>query len=111
MPAGKTPLVLNMDETACKLFYASQAGAIASEPFALAGRQGKIAQQASVGNTKAALSLVALLCNNQKIQAHLPQFLIGNENILPVLGFVRPAQRRGSPSQRADFTRKECLGE
>ena len=34
-------------------------------------------------DTKAALSLVAVLCNDEHIQRVLPQFILGNENILP----------------------------
>ena len=83
MPAGKTALRLNMDETTLRLFYSAAEGVIASEPIALAGRRGRLAQKATRGQTRGALSLVALLCDDSSIQPRLPQYVIGNETVLP----------------------------
>ena len=83
IPANKQPLILNMDETQCKKFYNSKDGVIAGEPLARAAKKGEKAQQVTLRDTKAALSLVAVLCNDEHIQRVLPQFILGNENILP----------------------------
>ena len=42
LPAGKTALRLNMDETTLRLFYDAAKGVIASEPIAQAGRNEEI---------------------------------------------------------------------
>ena len=83
IPEGKTPLLLNMDETACSLFYGGADGVLAGEPIALAARRGVLAQSATRGETRSNLSLVALLCDDPSIQAKLPQYIIGNEHMLP----------------------------
>ena len=83
IPEGKTPLLLNMDETACSLFYDGADGVLAGEPIALAARRGVLAQKATRGETRSNLSLVALLCEDSGIQAELPQYIIGNEHVLP----------------------------
>ena len=83
IPEGKTPLLLNMDETACSCFYEASEGVLASEPIALAARRGLLAQNATRGQTRSNLSLVALLCEDTSIQAELPQYIIGNEHVLP----------------------------
>ena len=82
IPEGKTPLLLNMDETACCLFYGCASGVLASEPIALAAQRGLLAQNASRGQVRSNLSLVALLCEDTGVQAELPQYIIGNEHDL-----------------------------
>ena len=72
-----------MDETTLRLFYDAAEGVIASEPIALAGRRGRLAQKATRGQTRGALSLVALLCDDSSVQPRLPQYVIGNEHVLP----------------------------
>ena len=83
IPDGKKPLLLNMDETACCLFYDGASGVLASEPIALQARRGLLAQNATRGQTRSNLSLVALLCEDSAIQAELPQYIIGNEHVVP----------------------------
>ena len=72
-----------MDETACSLFYDGASGVLASEPIALEARRGVLAQNATRGQTRSNLSLVALLCDESGVQAELPQYIIGNEHVLP----------------------------
>ena len=84
IPFGKKPLMLNMDETACRLFYESKPGILATRAIAKSASRGLLSQQAKRGNTRASLSLVALICDDSSIQPKLPQFLLGNEHILPV---------------------------
>ena len=74
---------MNMDETACRLFYESKPGILATRAIAQSAAKGLVSQQVKKGNTRASLSLVALLCDDTSIQPKLPQFLIGNEHILP----------------------------
>ena len=83
IPEGKTPLLLNMDETACSLFYEAGTGVLASEPIALEARRGLLAQSGTRGQTRSNLSLVALLCDDSAVQAELPQYIVGNEHVLP----------------------------
>ena len=71
-----------MDETTIRLFYDAAEGVIASEPIAQAGRKGRLAQQATRGQTRGALSLIALLCDDSSVQPRLPQYVIGNEHVL-----------------------------
>ena len=59
---GKTPLLLNIDETACSLFYDDADGVLAGELIALAAGRGVLAQNARRGETRSNLSLLALIC-------------------------------------------------
>ena len=72
-----------MDETACRLFYDGTDGILASEPIARAARKGRLAQNVTRGQTRSVVSLVALLCEDSRVQAELPQYIIGNEHVLP----------------------------
>ena len=72
VPAGKTALRLNMDETSLRLLYDAAKGVIASEPIAQAGRRGRLAQKATRGQTRGALSLIALICDESSVQPRLP---------------------------------------
>ena len=72
-----------MDETACSLFYDNADGVLAGEPIALAARRGLLAQNVTRGKTRSNLSLIAVLCSDSGIQAELPQYIIGNEHVLP----------------------------
>ena len=72
-----------MDETGCCLFYDAAKGVLASEPIALEARRGRLTQKATRGETRSTLSLVALLCEDTAVQAELPQYIIGNEHVLP----------------------------
>ena len=81
---GGAALRLNMDETTLRLFYDAAKGVIANEPpSAQAGRRGRLAQKATRGQTRGALSLIALLCDDSSVQPRLPQYVIGNEQVLP----------------------------
>ena len=91
LPPNKQPLLLNMDETACRLFYDPAKGVLASELVALAARRGRVTSSVTTAQTRSVLSLVALLCNDSSIQPRLPQYILGNEHVLQtsVLGELR----------------------
>ena len=78
LPPNKQPLLLNMDETACRLFYDPAKGVLASELVALAARRGRVTSSVTTAQTRSVLSLVALLCNDSSIQPRLPQYILGN---------------------------------
>ena len=82
LPPNKQPLLLNMDETACRLFYDPAKGVLASELVALAARRRKVTSNVSTAQTRSVLSLVALLCHDSSIQPNLPQYILGNEHVL-----------------------------
>ena len=106
IPEGKTPLLLNMDETACCLFYDGASGVLASEPIALQARRGLLAQNASRGQTRSNLSLVALLCDDSEVQAELPQYIIGNEHVLPA-AVVAQLQMEGALLRNVRVLRRQ----
>ena len=91
LPPNKQPLLLNMDGTACRLFYDPAKGVLASELVALAARRGRVTSSVTTARTRGMQSLVALLCNDSSIQPHLPQYILGNEHVLQtsVLGQLR----------------------
>ena len=91
LPANKQPILLNMDETACRLWYDPAKGVLASQLVALAARRGRVTTGVTTAQARSVLSLVALLCNDSSIQPRLPQYILGNEHVLPasVLGDLR----------------------
>ena len=109
LPRSKQPLLLNMDETACRLFYDPAKGVLATELVALAARRGSVASSVAAAQTRSVLSLVALLCNDSSIQPHLPQYILGNEHVLQsnVLGELR-RDRSLSPNVHI-VRRKKCM--
>ena len=82
LPPNKQPLLLNMDETACRLFYDLAKGVLASELVALAARRGRVTSGVTTAQTRSVLSLVALLCNHSSIEPRPPQYSPGNEHVL-----------------------------
>ena len=91
LPPNKQPLLLNMDEMACRLFYDPATRVLASELVALAVRRRQLTQNASTAQTRSVLSLVAVLCNDSSLQPRLPQYNLDNEHVLQasVLGELR----------------------
>ena len=83
IPEGTTPVLLNMDEAACSSFYDGASGVLGRKPIALEARRGVLAQNATRGQTLRNLSLGALLCDESGVQAELPQYVIGDEHVLP----------------------------
>ena len=51
LPPNKQPLLLNMDETACRLFYDPAKGVLASELVALAARRGRVTSSVTTAQT------------------------------------------------------------
>ena len=75
-------LRMNLDETACKLWYKPRKGNIAC-PLLAAAREGSLVQDVSPGMQKAALSHMGLICYTPSLQPEMPQFILGNEHVLP----------------------------
>ena len=82
LPAGRKLLRLNLDETACKLYYKPRKGALADEAMATAQREGRLVQNVDAGRQKAAVSHMALICDSPALQPKMPQFILSNEYIL-----------------------------
>ena len=82
IPAGKKPLRLNFDETSCRLFYEAREGVLGSEPIAACSKKGFIAHRVTRGQSRGALSLLAVIGDDPEIQPKLPQVIIGNQHIL-----------------------------
>ena len=109
LPPSKQPLLLNMDETACRLFYDPAKGVLAIELVALAARRGRVTSSVTTTQTRSVLSFVALLYNDSSIQPRPPQCTLGNEHVLQacVLGELR---RGGSLSPTVHILRRKMHG-
>ena len=82
LPPGRKVLRLNVDETACRLYYKPRKGDLADASIATALKDGRLVQNVDAGRQKAALSHMALLCDSSALQPHMPQFILGNEHVL-----------------------------
>ena len=82
MPDGRKLLRMNLDETTCKLWYKPQKGNIAGT-LVTATREGSLVQDVSPGMQKASLSHMGLICDTPPLQPEMPQFILGNEYVLP----------------------------
>ena len=79
IPHHKKILRMNMDETACKLFYTPRQGMLAGKAVARDARRGLHARRATMHQKRSMISHVALICDNSTLQPCLPQFLVANE--------------------------------
>ena len=82
LPEGRELLRLNLDETACKLYHKPRKGDLADKNIAAAHREGSLVQYVDLGQQKAALSHMALVCDVPALQPQMPQFIVGNEHVL-----------------------------
>jgi len=83
VPKDKKPLRMNFGETSCRLFCEAAPGILGSESVATSAKKGFITQQVTRHQTRGALSLLAVLCDDTTIQPSVPQVIIGNERCLP----------------------------
>lgn len=77
IPAGRTPLRINLDETAICLYQGARMGNI----FAPSGSPA--VQNVSLGRRRTYMTHVAIICDAPHIQPLLPQILICNERTIP----------------------------
>ena len=74
------PLRMNIGETSCCLFYEAAPGMLESESVATSAKKDFIIQQVTRHQTRGALSLLAVLCDDSTIQPIVPQAITGNEH-------------------------------
>jgi hypothetical protein len=79
--AGRTPLLINLDETSVALTQEGGAGAVvtAKTPGGC-GRKG--GSRAVLADRRAAITHVALATEDHNVQPYLPQVLLGNKRLL-----------------------------
>ena len=78
----KPLLVVNWDETACRLHYPTGKGLCARKVSPLAKRLQQPTLSVSIARKRASFTHVALICNDERIQPLLPQVVLGNEHML-----------------------------
>ena len=78
----KPLLVVNWDETACRLHYPTGKGLCLRRASPLSKRLRQPTQSVSMPRKRASLTHVALICNDETLQPALPQIVIGNEHML-----------------------------
>ena len=81
-PANKKIIHINLDETSCRLCGDTNKGAVAvgadiSRKVALQGEH-----RASLSDRRAAVTLVAIVCDDREIQRELPQIVIGSAKVV-----------------------------
>ena len=77
VPAGKKPLIINLDETAVCLFQGTERGTV------IVGKKRKREEPVQRVNRAARrtyVTHVALICDQPAYQQYLPQIIIGNEH-------------------------------
>lgn len=72
VPDGKTALVLNLDETSVPYAFSNRRGNV----VAGAAAHGKVKR----GDTRGAVTHVAIITHDSAVQARLPQYIIGNHH-------------------------------
>ena len=77
IPAGRTPLRINLDETDICLYQGARMGNIFAPSGSLA------VQNVSLGMRRTYMTHVAIICDAPHIQPLLPQILICNERTIP----------------------------
>ena len=81
VPAGKKPLMINLDETAVCMFQGTARGTI------MVGKKRKREQpiqRVNRASRRTYLTHVAIICDNPSYQKYMPQMVIGNEHTLLV---------------------------
>lgn len=77
VPAGKTPLRINLDETSVALFQGGSRGTIFFRKKKQRPEEEPV-ERASLGKRRRCLTHVGLICDRRELQPLLPQVLIGN---------------------------------
>ena len=78
----KQLLVINWDETACRLHYSGGRGFCTRAAEGDASSQPRLMQHAPTSRKRGSLTHVALVCTDSAIQPKLPQIVMGNERTL-----------------------------
>lgn len=76
VPAGKSILRINLDETSICAFQ----GGVAGNIFSTKRRLSEPIESAPLGKRRRCLTHVALICDKPELQPLMPQILIGNES-------------------------------
>ena len=79
LPAGKSFLRINLDETSVCLFQTGGKGTV----FVKKSEGKKPKQKVSRGKRRCCLTHVGLICDTSKLQPVLPQVIIGSEATFP----------------------------
>ena len=87
VPAGRKPLLINMDETAVCLFQGAGKGIVIASKKRK--RDGPV-QRVSRATRRTYLTHVAFICNDPYYQKYLPQVVVGNEHTLLVHAHTTP---------------------
>ena len=80
VPAGKSVLKLNLDETSFCLFQGAAKGSLMVSKRRLRDRIPDLAQRVSQSRRRTCLTHIGLICDRPDFQKFLPQVIIGNEH-------------------------------
>lgn len=80
VPAGKTPLLINIDETAICRFQGHGKGTVFVR---------KAVQKVSLAKRREYMNHVGVVCDQPLLQRLLPQYIIGTERTLPARAMAR----------------------
>ncbi len=79
---AKPLLIVNWDETACRLHYPTGKGMCARRVSRSSQRLRQLTQSVPTARKRGSLTHVGLICNDTSLQPVLPQIIIGNEHTL-----------------------------
>jgi len=81
--APKRPLIINMDETGIPLFLGDARGNIWHPGKRACQQKPLLRQHATRQQMRSQITHVALICDDQQLQCHMPQILVGDHVSLP----------------------------
>lgn len=84
-PEGKTTLRINLDESSIRLWPGAVLGTIACK--SILDKHQQLVTNISLRHQRGCASLIAIICDDNTIQKHLPQFLVVNERLVPMTVF------------------------
>ena len=76
-------LRINLDETACRLYYEQGKGLVFQPAAGPSGKNARLVQDVSTKRRRGCFTHIAMICDDASIQPRLPQILVGNERIFP----------------------------
>ena len=82
VPADRQLLLVNWDETACRLHHSGGKGFCSRRSGGRAKRQQPLAQSVTTAKKRGSLTHVPLICNDSAVRPLLPQVVVGNEHTL-----------------------------
>ena len=103
----KQLLVINWDETACRLHYSGGRGFCTRAAEGDASSQPRLMQHAPTSRKRGSLTHVALVCTDSAIQPKLPQIVMGNERTLTA-GELTAIQGQNLPPNVQVWRRKSA---